>query len=170
MIFNIANQPYVYEATPAAVRKLVLTEYCREIAEQNRGRATEQLVQLRLYSPARPYTEIERNRLRVYLESQIGRRYSVRGYVRDRSGDGIHCAEFVSTALVRTGRYQFPPSYSISPVSLVAQIKPTHAMSVELPTGEHRSRESWCHRSWAWWSGAFTWCGWACREFCTMWP
>jgi hypothetical protein len=168
MIMIIGGQPRVYEATPSAVRCVTLSEYFAEIAESNRGRDASDHIRLRLYQPTKPYSAVERSRMVAFYDSQLGRRYSTRGYVRQEPGDGIHCAELVSTALVRTGRFRFPPNYGVSPAALVAQIKPSHDAPLEIAPIARRTQDSWCQRSWNWWSGLFDWCGWACWETWTM--
>lgn len=164
MILNVGGKPTVYEANPSEVRRLPLSEYYAEVGRINRRRDEDERIRLRLYQPMQPYTAAELQQLGTFFESQVGRRYSIRGYVRRKPGDGIHCAELVSTALVRTGRYQFPPNYSVSPAALVAQITPTHQTPVEVPVPIPNLEGSWCERSWKWWGGAFSWCGWACQE------
>jgi hypothetical protein len=167
MILNLADLPVVYEATPSAVRRLSLNEYYAEIGAINRDRDVAKPIRLSLYQPERAYSASESGQLHTFLNAQLGRRYSVRGYVRGKPGDGIHCAEMVSTALCRTGRYQFPPNYSVSPSALVAQIKPSHhARHVTIRTREPEG--TWCERSWQWWSSCFDWCGWACWETLTF--
>ena len=168
MVLNVGGQPRVYEATPSEVRRLALSEYCAEIAELNRGRNADSRIRLRLYQPARAYSTSERGQLLAFYDAQLGRRYSIRGFVRNKPGDGIHCAELVSTALARTGRYQFPPSYSVSPAALVAQIRPTHDAPLDVTPIVHQTQDSWCQRSWVWWAGVFDWCGWACWETLTI--
>lgn len=164
MVLNADNQPYVYEATPKEVRRITLANYYRELGDFNRGRRETHKLRVRLYQPMVAYSEKEIALLKSYLESQVGRRYSVKGYVRHKPGDGIHCAELVSTALARSGRYTFDQVYSVSPHILVAQIIPFHdpPLDVALPTSEPVG--SWCERSWNWWGGFFAWCGWAWWE------
>jgi len=168
MILKVQEQLWVYEATPSEVRKLSLSEYLAEIAELNRTRTQSGRVRVRLYQPNSAYSPAESKKLFEFLNSQLGRRYSIRGYARDKPGDGIHCAELVSLALTRTGRYQFPPNYSVTPADLVTRIKVTHRAPLAVLPKTAAPRDSWCQRSWNWWASAFNWCGWACHESWTF--
>ena len=49
--------------------------------------------------PKKPLNEQHAADLKSYLDRQLDRRYSVRGIVRGKTGDGIHCAELASQAL-----------------------------------------------------------------------
>lgn len=157
-------EPWIYEATPSVVRRLPLDRFLQEIASQNRGKDDEKQIRVRLYAPVRQYTPLELKKMTVFLESQVGRRYSLRGYVRHKPGDGIHCAELVSSALARTGRFQFDEAYAVSPVRLVDFVKPSHDRPIAaiLPNAEVKG--TWCERSSQWWIGCFSWCAWASSD------
>lgn len=168
MVLQDAGQAYVYEAAPKVVRRLPLGDYLAELSQFNDGRRKSNQLRVRLYEPNRPYSEAEIAELKDFFESQLGRRYSVKGIVRKRQGDGIHCAQLVSNALVASGRYDIDQSYAVSPGELVGKITDHHKApaAVELPP--HVKAGSWCQRSRNWWSGVFTWCSWACVETWTF--
>jgi hypothetical protein len=170
LILNDGGQTWVYEATPGEVRRLVLDRYYRELADYNHGRHAEKQLRVRLYPPKVAYTDCEVAGLQTYLDTQLGRRYSIKGYVRKKPGDGIHCAELVSSALSSTGRGEFARTYGINPMTLVAQIAATHGPPQDVALPAHESEGTWCQRSRAWWAGLFAWCGWACWETCTFYP
>jgi len=170
ILLNEKDEPWVYEATPHEVRKLRLNAYYVELADFNRGRSESSRLRVRLYQPKQPYTEGETNNLRSYLDSQLGRRYSIKGYVRNKAAPGVHCAEMVSTSLSRTGRYEFAKAYAVSPSTLVGEIAASHdaPLDVTLPCCE--ATGTWCERSQAWWGGVLSWCGWFCWESLTFYP
>ena len=163
LLFADGEQPWVYEATPGKVRRIELADYRAELARCNRRKNGDQRIEAVALEPIRPYTSGEIAAMRGYLDAQLGRRYSVKNYVRGKPFDGIHCAELASTALARSGRYSFQDFYKISPQQLYDSLLESHLspQPVELPTPES---ESWCARSARRWRERFAWCGWSCRE------
>ncbi|MDP6444167.1 MAG: hypothetical protein QF805_10290, partial [Pirellulaceae bacterium] len=79
LVVNVNDTPMVYEATPDRVRRVPLASYRRELSEANRGRSLP--IRLFLMEPRRAFSHAERLRLRGFLDRQLGRRYSVRGYL-----------------------------------------------------------------------------------------
>jgi hypothetical protein len=164
LILRHGGQPWVYEATPDVVRRTSLASYYRELSEFNCGRRAANQLRVRLYQPAPAYTDQQVAGMRSYLEGELGRRYSVKGLVRDRPAAGVHCAELVTGALRRTGRQQFGPAHSLSPSVLVGSITSHHDAPLDVPLPAVEPAGKWCERTWNWWSGFFGWCGWACAE------
>ena len=158
----------VYEAAPKAVRTLSLDDYYQELSRFNRHKWESHHLRLRLYQPKQPYTAKELAAIRAFLDEQIGRRYSIKGYVRAKPNDGIHCADLVSSALIKTGRYRFDETYCVSPAALVEQVKATHEKPIDIELPPYVKTGTWCERSWGWWGGALNWCGWACWEMWTF--
>lgn len=163
---NIGDQPWVYEATPSAVRRLPLSEYRDEIGELNKGR--EKKVGLVYMRPKQPYTTAEIDAMKTYLDSQLGRRYSVKGYVRKKQGDGIHCAELLANTLTRGGHVRFEQAFRISPHEVVERAAEVYVPPVALTASPATPPDTWCARSWRWWSGTCNWCGWAFVEAWTF--
>lgn len=168
MLLDCNGKLFVYEAAPKAVRKISLDDYFQELSRFNLHKWESQRLRLMLYQPKQPYTPQELTAIRAFLEEQVGRRYSIKGYVRKKPSDGIHCADLVSTALVKTGRYRFDQTYAVSPAALVEQVKATHEKPVEIDLPPYEKTGGWCERSWNWWGDLCTWCGWACWEMCTF--
>src|SRR5262245_24059724 len=119
LVFHDAGACWVYEATPAKVRRVTLADYYAELARLNARRDEDENIRTWLLVPKTPYTPAEIAKMRAYLDAQIGRRYSVRNYVRGKPGEvhstkvgpvevqvsvessgksagGIHCAELTS--------------------------------------------------------------------------
>jgi hypothetical protein len=158
----------VYEAAPKAVRKLSLENYYQELSRLNHHKFEPHRLRLRLYQPRQPYSAKELAAIRKFLDSQVGRRYSIKGIVRGKPGDGIHCADLVSTALLQTGRYRFDETHTVSPGSLVEQVQATHEKPIDVELPPYEKNGSWCERSRNWWGGMCSWCSWACWELCTF--
>ena len=162
IVFNHGGTEWVYEATPAKVRQLRLAEYRRELGELNRDR--NQPVRVSVLEPKSPYSEAQVARMRTHVASQIGRRYSVKSYVRGKEFDGIHCAHLAAATLAASGRFQFAEPYAISPSELIAKIGPLHKPPVSLAVETRETDANWCERSWATWFNYGAWCRWACYE------
>ena len=101
--------------------------------------------------------------MREYLNSQLGRRYSVKNYVVGQPGDGVHCAELAANTLNRSGRFSLEDCQKLHPTALYKAVQPQYSprVAIELPAP---ASETWCVRAQHRWSGWFTWCGWSCRE------
>ncbi|MDA1049819.1 MAG: hypothetical protein O3C40_05000 [Planctomycetota bacterium] len=166
IIFHHGDSEWVYEATPAKARRVALAEYRRELGELNRNRR--QPTSVSVLKPKYPYSEMQIEKMRAKAASQIGRRYSVKGYVLGKETDGIHCAHFAAAALEASGRFQFDQAYAISPGELIAKISPLHKPPVRLTVEVDESDESWCERSWTAWFNYGAWCRWACYETWTF--
>jgi len=167
IVVRKGGQPWVYEATPAKVRRLPLPTYWQELAELNTRRDPKTSVLL--LRPKTSYETAQIATMKRYMDSQLGRRYSIKGYVRNKQSDGIHCAEFASSALARTGRFKFEDAhYSISPAEFYAQVKQRHQPPARLTFKRTVADDSWCSRSWKEWLGVSSWCSWACYESWTF--
>jgi len=102
--------------------------------------------------------------MRAYLDDQIGRRYSVKNYVRGKPYDGIHCAELTSTTLNQSGRYAFQDCHKLAPQALYQAVLASHEPPELLEIPALVVKEPWWLRTqrrliaWA------TWCRWSSRE------
>jgi hypothetical protein len=99
-----------------------------------------------------------------YLDEQLGRRYSVRNYVRSKPGDGIHCAELASNTLNRSGRFALEDCGKISPAKLFTLVQEQYAKPVELSIAVDLPKRSWCERAQQRWSESWLWCRWSWGE------
>ena len=164
LAFTDGDTPYIYEATPGEVRRVTAAEYYRELARLNKRRDEDNQIRGIALRPKRAYSDAEVAAMRKYLDSQVGRRYSLRNYVRSKPGDGIHCAELASTTLNQTDRYGFEDCSHIHPQALYAAMKPISAPPQELAIEPLQVKEPWCARAQRRTAEWFTWCGWSCQE------
>lgn len=166
LIININGEPYLYEADVPEVRRLKFKEYLTKIAQENKGvDDLAKWVRVKLIQPAVPYTGEQVKMMKSYLDSKLGTRYSIRGYLHKQSVDsGMHCAELTTSALNATGRYKFTNPPAVSPKSLVYYMSRTYGepqkVAILVPAKNH----SWCKNQQHWWAKACTWCGWSCVE------
>ena len=166
IILNRAGESWLYEAIPGKVRSLPLSKYIDEMRRWNQGRT----VKARMFA-AVPAEEIQQEDiaiLRAFLEAEVGRRYSVRNYVRQKPGDGVHCAELLTTSLGRIGRCQIDAPYAASPGKVIKLLCSDVNPPVEFDIAGTPPEESW----WAYigrqWEENTTWCHWACWETWTF--
>lgn len=99
IILKEDDEFWVYESVMPKVRKIKLKDYFKEIEKLNFGKTEENKRKLWLANPKIPLTNNQKNTLKVYLEKQIGRKYSINGYFMKKSVKGIHCGELVGEAL-----------------------------------------------------------------------
>ena len=164
IVMNEDHEMWVYEATPGKVRRLKADEYYTELSRLNARKNEEKQIRAFALRPEKPFTETERQAMRHYLGEQIGRRYSVKGYVRGEEVRGIHCAELASHTLNESGRYQWDQCYSIHPGRLQELVDPTYKEPVAVDLPPYETEETWCQRAQRRWEGIRTWCMWSCGE------
>lgn len=164
MLFQDADETWVYEATPGRLRRVTLQQYQQELARINSRRDTDDGIRGLVLEPKKEYTATEVAAMLEYLDEQLGRRYSVRNYVRDTPGDGMHCAEMTASTLNRTGRYEFASPGKIHPAELYPLIAESHQPAEPFDLSVKLKQLSWCERQSRRWSEYWTWCKWSCGE------
>lgn len=157
---------WVYEATPGEVRRVELQRYLEELSRQNQGNGRP--MQLWALAPAEQFQDQECRRLEDFLDQQLGRRYSIRNYLRRRDGDGIHCGELAASALTETGRFHFQPFHSQAPGVLVEQMREYCRQPTQIAIPQPSEPPSWRTRTWERWTSFRNWCPWACYETWTF--
>jgi len=164
LLFADGSEEWVYEATPGKVRRVPLGDYLAELSRLNRRRDDEQKIRVLALHPKPAYAPAEISKMRAYLDEQIGRRYSVKNYVRGKPYDGIHCAKLAATTLNQSGRYAFSGYHKFTPQALYELVLATHAPPEQLEIPQLANKEPWwlrTHRRVIAW---LTWCRWSSRE------
>ncbi|MCG6156028.1 YiiX/YebB-like N1pC/P60 family cysteine hydrolase [Rubinisphaera margarita] len=95
-------------ANGEGVRKTELCAYLEECAPNG----------ITLLCPSEPYTEEELDTLRLALEEQIGRPYGIRHHLTGNQAEGVHCSEYVTTALIQASVITAERPSRVSPASL----------------------------------------------------
>jgi len=162
LLLNIDGQPWVYEATPGKVRRVPMASYREELIELNASRRRP--TRMSVLQPKRPYSPQQIAKMRAYLNEQLGRRYSIKGVVRRKPSDGIQCAEYVATALSKTGRYRVTDAHTLHPATIVLKATPLHEAPLIVSIRARKTQESWCSRSWKQLDSIRVWCSWAWYE------
>lgn len=164
IVINEGTEPWLYEAIPGKVRHLKADEYYAELSRLNARKAEDKQIRAFALRPEKPFTPAERQAMHYYLEEQVGRRYSVKGYVRGEESAGIHCAELASHTLNESGRYQWEHCHAIHPSKLQILIDPTYRDPVPIQIPIFNSEETWCQRAQRRWDSIRNWCVWSCGE------
>jgi len=188
LAFTDAGETYFYEATPAKVRRVTAAEYYAELARLNKRRDADEQIRVWMLRPKRAYTAAEVAKMRGFLDGQLGRRYSLKYYVKgdksdgvhsaevgpvkfqiaveaeNKPAEGIHCAQLATTTLNQSGRYAWQNCHKIHPQSLYAAVLATHLPPKEIAVPAPAVKETWCVRAQRRWAETWTWCGWGCGE------
>lgn len=165
LIININEEPYLYEADVPAVRRIAFRDYLAEVAYLNDGKDPSDQMRVHLIQPSIPYTGAQIEAMKEYLDSKVGLRYSIRGYLHKRAVDsGMHCAELATSALNATGRYTFINPPAVSPKSLIYYMLKTYGESQRVTILVPAKNRSWREKQQHWWARVCTWCGWSCVE------
>jgi hypothetical protein len=164
LVFSDSGDAWIYEATPAKVRRITVAEYLAELARLNKRRDDDDEIRVFALRPKVAYKPDEIAKMRTYLDEQLGRRYSVKNYVRGKPYDGIHCAELAATTLTHSGRYTLEDCHKLHPQALYTAVLSTHASPELIPIPPLVTKDPWRLRFQRRWLGWSTWCGWSCRE------
>jgi hypothetical protein len=109
VVVDGAGECMVYDSTNGVgVRKLSLDDYL----------ATQAPVVIHVHQPRRPLSAAECAAFQAHLESQLGRPYAIAHHLTGERCEGLHCAEYVTDALmtIKLVRAERPPR--VSPASL----------------------------------------------------
>lgn len=126
IVLYIGLEPWVYEAVPPRVHRLPLSMYLKKLEEMRQS----PFFQRREFSwfliqPCNSFTADELKAMKQYADSQLGRRYMLRGWWENREVRGIHCSQFVGNTIGRSG-WIVSSRYRESPGSLHAKLTPLY--------------------------------------------
>ncbi|WP_437223554.1 hypothetical protein SH661x_003262 [Planctomicrobium sp. SH661] len=124
IVFN-DGIPWAYDSTSGTgVRKLSLDEFLKLQAPDA----------LTLCHPVRPLSEEEKVVFQQRLDRELGRQYSVTHFIRGQRGVGLHCAEYLTDALMSIDWVHAENPAQVSPGSLLAGVTGSgvHVMGEEI--------------------------------------
>lgn len=109
-VVMVNGEPIVYDSmNDSGVRKTPFVEYLRQ--QTNSG--------VLIAHPRQPLTPTEAAAFHQHLESQIGRKYAVKHHLTGQRSDGIHCAEYMTDALMAADVIAARQPARVSPGSLL---------------------------------------------------
>lgn len=117
------GKPWVYEAVPPRVHKVLLAEYRKHMESMLREhpRMTWFIVQ-----PIEVYPKWDLMAMKIYAESQLGRRYMIRGWWKEHEVRGIFCSQFIGDTVEKSGEIK-SANYHESPGSLYGKLTPFYS-------------------------------------------
>jgi hypothetical protein len=139
------GHPVVYDAmNGVGVRKTPLVEYLR----------LQTPTDLQIAHPSTPFTDAEADAFRGHLQSQLGRSYGIKHHFTGKRAQGVHCAEYLTEALLAAGKISVDRPARVSPGSLHEGLTEhriyadagTYILAAHVPPPP--DDESWC--GWAW--------------------
>lgn len=101
--------PIVYDAmNGVGVRKSPLDDYLRFLVPS----------EVEIVHPAKPWNEVQTAAFVGHLESQLGRKYRIHHHATGGRTDGVHCAEYMTDALIAAQQMTALQPSRVSPGSL----------------------------------------------------
>jgi len=98
------DQPYVYEAVPPRVHKVLLVEYLESLKQQAKKPALEKRdFHWFLMQPLDRYAPGQLAAMKARAESQLGRPYMLRGWWKGHEVRGVFCSQLVGDIIARSG-------------------------------------------------------------------
>ena len=149
---------WVYDSTGGVgVRRLTLQQYL----------TTQAPTQIHVHRPQQPLTTAQTNTLQAYLDAQMGRPYAISHHVTGKRCEGLHCAEYVTDALMAIDliRAQQPPK--VSPASLREGVTlhnvytPGRSIQLQRPSPPPEPASNRCEQLWI---DTKACCGRCCRK------
>ncbi|MFA5344753.1 MAG: YiiX/YebB-like N1pC/P60 family cysteine hydrolase [Candidatus Omnitrophota bacterium] len=115
--------PYVYEATWPRVRKMPLADYLQLLADKRfKHVPSKRGFRWFMMQPREEYTPKQLESMKQYARSQLGRRYMMRGWWKNKEVRGIMCSQFVGNCIEKSGKIK-SANFKESPVSLKEKVE-----------------------------------------------
>ena len=150
------GQPYVYDSTArVGVRCQTLANYLRWLGPHP----------VAIFQPVDSRIAERSDRLEEYLDGQLGRPYAVAHHVTGQRCEGVHCAEYLTEALISIQLVQAQRPPRVSPASLVSGLTKSglYASGTSWVVQEPPPpavEQSWCSQCW---QETKDCCGWSYR-------
>jgi hypothetical protein len=112
------GEPFVYEAVPPAVHRVPYKEYIALMADHKRKDFSYFVTE-----PRTRYTKDELAKMKAYADSQLGRRYMMRGYWKGQEVRGIMCSQFAGNTIEKSGLIK-SDNFRETPGSLYRKLLP----------------------------------------------
>ena len=139
------GQPYVYDSqNSTGVRRLPLDEYL----------ASERPCRFHVFQPRVSFTPARTRRFIEHLQSQVGRPYDITHHLTGERAEGLHCAEYVTDALIQGRILRARQPSRVSPASLVEGLlkgglyEPLLTVDLQEPAEVVPEGRCWCEDLW----------------------
>jgi len=139
------GQPIVYDsANGVGVRCQSLEKYLRS---QSPG-------EIHIFHPQQRLSQGRAGRFETWLDGQLGEPYAVKHFLSGERGKGLHCAEYVTDALIASRLIKARQPARVSPASLVEGVTKhgiysnRQTVRVEEPPRPLNPESDWCEGLW----------------------
>ena len=136
---------FVYDSqNGVGVRKLPLATYLAKTEGD----------EIEIVEPDQPFSDARVKRFQAYLESQLGRPYAIMHYLTGSRDEGLHCAEYLTDALIAVDLVTAKQPSRVSPASLRKSLLShdlydmSGTLLVLTPEPESDRGGNWCHELW----------------------
>ena len=144
MVMIEQGHPVVYDAMNGpGVRKTPLADYLRFLVPSD----------VEVVQPSQAWDASHQAALLYHLESQLGRPYRIRHFSTGERCEGVHCAEYITDALIAAGKLKAQRPPRVSPGSLRQGVLESgvyrmgrHYAFTPAPVVEPSLNETWCDR------------------------
>lgn len=126
------------------VRKTPLDEYLRLQTPS----------QIHVVHPAKALTTGQASSYEAHLESQLGRKYAIKHHLTGQRCDGVHCAEYMTDALMAAKLIQAQNPPRVSPGSLLEGLQKANLCTdggrfeLKEAVAPKPTNLTWCQRLW----------------------
>jgi hypothetical protein len=120
----IVLDDWVFEAIPPHVRKMRLLDYYAHLEEWGQHKFIEQRnFSWFMIKPRKEFSVPALAVMKIYAQSQLGRRYMLRGWWQQQETRGIFCSQYIGNIIAQSGLIS-SASYHESPGSLYKKLLP----------------------------------------------
>ena len=139
------GQPFVYDSAKGAGTR------CQTLANYLKSQRPDEV---HVFQPRRPFSEKRAAKFESYLDQQLGRPYAIRHHLTGKRSAGVHCAEYVTDALMACKVIHAKQPARVSPASLVQGIlkaelyEPGRTIRFNGRSAKAREADGWCSKLW----------------------
>lgn len=118
---------YAYQSTWPEVQKMPVKEYRQYIKKRLKRKKR---LKVWVLTPKKNYSKKQVGVMREFAESQLGRRYQLRGWWLNRETRGVHCSQFASQVLGKVSPpFKSDIPWRIAPIHIYNIAKPLYTVT-----------------------------------------
>lgn len=167
ILFTDDGKQWVYEASPGGVRRMPLSDFV--IDSYSRRLCYNKTPSMYTMAPRAPFTPDEVATMHRFANGQLGRRYSLKGIIRDRPVEGTNCAQFVAATLQQSGRFRFANTFTQTPASVLKGLSPRYEKPTRVAAPPEIARQSWSDATERTAADTRRWLKWSTWEALRLW-
>ena len=110
-VFKRDGKLYIYEATRPRVQTITWQAFVKRYERRKKA-------EFWIARPVKQYTEKQLKEMQRYADSQLGREYSIMGYVKGKPVKGIDCTEYTARQLMQADKMKIDRPETLAPIDL----------------------------------------------------